>query len=1088
MSDGPTFISDVLPEHVRFVRAVARSLLDEHEAEDAVQDTLLRAIEQPPEPGNLRGWLRVVVRNFALRRLREERRRKHREMLQGPPGHISSPEESLQRIEGQRRVLDAVRELPEPYRSAIVHHYLDELTREQMAARLGIPIETVRTRLKRALKMLREKLDQGEGGTNAWVAALAPLLIGTRPAPPAGGAGAASLALLAAKVVVAVAIIGSGTLLLASRTVSSAPARSAAEAPPAIHAADVAPAPTSTAADGGALFVSCVVRDALGAPLAGARAAASWGESETGLDGAFRLPASPIDGRTSVVVWKEGYLPWRGVLDPLPGEEHSITLLRGAPLTVVVRTRDGAPVAGARVIAFDREERGIAGLWWSRRIVSVADGVSGVGGRASLGVAPEGRIEIRVDDPRYAACREEVVVLGTEAVLVECVLSCGGEISGRVTDGAGRPVARARVYSSAFPDRVAVTAADGTYRLPLVEEGENRILAEADGFGTGFFGASLGWGRPVPVQVRAGRETRDVDIALPAAIEVSGRVIDEEGRALAGVRVEGLAGPCAGRPVRARTDGSGAFAIGPFARTDGRGIRLTLALEGYVIDPVAPGLPPQAGAPLDVGEIRARALGGLRGRVLDVDGQPLREGRVEMLPRGPAALVGADGTFALSGVPAGAARIRVTAWDPPRGATESITVEADGATETEIRLGPALPIRGRVLSPGGKPRPGVAVAALAEGSANEIAARTTTDAKGGFDLGELPQGAYRVGLLRTPFEQETAPPNTAVEFTDDAVAVHIVVPGLESEAARVEPVLLPEPTPQRAIAGTDDLTFLLRGYGTRVEGSVVSATTGLPLRSFEVSFIGYWKGVIPRSSETVDVRDGAGRFSYELDEGDWAVEITAPGHASVRTPVFRAGLKASWDAGTIRLSAGGSLRGAVRDAAGEPVSYARLYLLGPQMQTNRRPIFTDAEGGYDASCVTPGAYTIFVLSPRHPFGIVRNVRIAEDETSPLDVRLARPSPVTVRVTDEDGQPVAGADVSYTCDALFPLTSRLLRSHEPPGWGGYLTDAEGRIRKEFLPAGRVLFTAEAPGFAKAKRFAELSEDVETLVEIRLAKLP
>ncbi|MCK6460579.1 MAG: hypothetical protein L6Q95_11885, partial [Planctomycetes bacterium] len=42
------FISDVLPEHVRFVRAVARSLLDEHEAEDAVQDTLLRALEQPP--------------------------------------------------------------------------------------------------------------------------------------------------------------------------------------------------------------------------------------------------------------------------------------------------------------------------------------------------------------------------------------------------------------------------------------------------------------------------------------------------------------------------------------------------------------------------------------------------------------------------------------------------------------------------------------------------------------------------------------------------------------------------------------------------------------------------------------------------------------------------------------------------------------------------------------------------------------------------------------------------------------------------------------------------------------------------------
>jgi len=80
MGDGPLFISDILPEHVRFVRGVARSLLDEHEAEDAVQETLMRALEQPPDPGNLRGWLRVVVRNFALRRKREEKRRKRREM------------------------------------------------------------------------------------------------------------------------------------------------------------------------------------------------------------------------------------------------------------------------------------------------------------------------------------------------------------------------------------------------------------------------------------------------------------------------------------------------------------------------------------------------------------------------------------------------------------------------------------------------------------------------------------------------------------------------------------------------------------------------------------------------------------------------------------------------------------------------------------------------------------------------------------------------------------------------------------------------------------------------------------------------
>jgi hypothetical protein len=700
-------------------------------------------------------------------------------------------------------------------------------------------------------------------------------------------------------------------------------------------------------------------------------------------------------------------------------------------------------------------------------------------------VAPEGRIEIRVDDPRYAACREEVVVTGIEPVLVECVLSTGGEVSGRVTDGAGHPVARARVYSSAWPERVAVTAEDGTYELRLVEEGENRILAEADGFGTGFFGASLGWGRPVPVRIREGREVGGVDIALPSAIEVRGRVIDEEGRALAGVRVEGLAGPCTGRPVRARTDGTGAFAIGPFARTDGRGIRLALALEGYVIDPVAPELPPQAGAPLDVGEIRARSLGGLRGRVLDVDGRPLTEGRVEVLPRGPAVLVGADGTFLLAGVPAGSARIRASAWDPSRSATETVAVEAGvAAAGVEVRLRAALPIRGRVLSRAGKPRAGVPVAAIAEGGGDELAARTVTDAAGAFDLDDLPQGAYRVGVLRTPFEEETAAPNSAVEFTDEAVSVRLVVPGYDDEQLEAEPVLLGEPL--RALAGTEDLTLVLPGRGTTVDGRVVSAATGRPLPSFQVGFIEYWKGLVPRGSETLDAHDGKGTFAYELDEGDWAVEITAPGHASHRTRVFRAGSRATWSLGTIRLGAGGRLSGAIRDAHGEAVSYARLYLLGPQMQTNRHPIYTGAEGGYDASCLAPGAYTIFVLSPRHPLGIVRNVVIAEDETSPLDVRLDWPSPVTMIVTDEAGEPVAGADVSYTCDALLPLTSRLLRSHEPPGWGGYVTDERGRLHKDFLPAGRVLFSVRAKGFAQAKRIAELRQDRETLVEVRLER--
>src|SRR5262245_55226957 len=234
MTDGAAPAPNVLPEHVRLIRGIARSLLfDDQEADDAVQDTLLRALEKPPAPGNVRGWLSVVVRNFALRRRREERRRKKREMRRAAPDHISSPEEVIARLEVQRRVLDAVRELPEPYRSTIVHRYLDELTREEIAERLDIPLETVRTRIKRALRLLRERLGEGDDEA-AWVGALLPLF-GMRLVSP-GDAAIAGSSWLGAKAAAGLAVLGAGALLWFSTRAEPEPLRSDLRGSP-LHAA-----------------------------------------------------------------------------------------------------------------------------------------------------------------------------------------------------------------------------------------------------------------------------------------------------------------------------------------------------------------------------------------------------------------------------------------------------------------------------------------------------------------------------------------------------------------------------------------------------------------------------------------------------------------------------------------------------------------------------------------------------------------------------------------------------------------------------------------------------------------------------------
>jgi DNA-directed RNA polymerase specialized sigma24 family protein len=73
---------------------------------------------------------------------------------EGPGGQ----EDVLARIDGQHRVLKAMRDLPEPYRSVLFHAEVDGLTLEEIARRLGTPVGTVAGSLRHAQRLLRESL------------------------------------------------------------------------------------------------------------------------------------------------------------------------------------------------------------------------------------------------------------------------------------------------------------------------------------------------------------------------------------------------------------------------------------------------------------------------------------------------------------------------------------------------------------------------------------------------------------------------------------------------------------------------------------------------------------------------------------------------------------------------------------------------------------------------------------------------------------------------------------------------------------------------------------------------------------------
>ena len=164
--------------HAGFVRSLARSLvLDEHTAADLSQATWLSLLKHPPAEGKpVRPWLARVLRNLRISSFRTESRRKKRERVVARPEGLPSTEEVVEKMETRRLLIEAVLDLPEPYRSTMIFRYYDGYSSREIANRLGLPLETVRTRVKRGLDQLRKQLDHLHDNDRArWCLALMPL-------------------------------------------------------------------------------------------------------------------------------------------------------------------------------------------------------------------------------------------------------------------------------------------------------------------------------------------------------------------------------------------------------------------------------------------------------------------------------------------------------------------------------------------------------------------------------------------------------------------------------------------------------------------------------------------------------------------------------------------------------------------------------------------------------------------------------------------------------------------------------------------------------------------------------------------------
>jgi len=159
----PTW-EEVARDHGRFLYTVAYRLTGDHaDAQDLVQEVLLRVRRglETYRPGSLEGWLSRITTNAFLDEVRR-RRRRPTDALPDDPDRVLQGSPDVETVLAETTlpddVQDALRSLPEDYRAAVVLCDVVGLGYEEIAAQLGIPLGTVRSRIHRGRAALRKVL------------------------------------------------------------------------------------------------------------------------------------------------------------------------------------------------------------------------------------------------------------------------------------------------------------------------------------------------------------------------------------------------------------------------------------------------------------------------------------------------------------------------------------------------------------------------------------------------------------------------------------------------------------------------------------------------------------------------------------------------------------------------------------------------------------------------------------------------------------------------------------------------------------------------------------------------------------------
>jgi RNA polymerase sigma factor (sigma-70 family) len=157
--------------HYRMVYAVAYAHLGQREtAEEAVQEAFLRAflnLDQLKEPDSFPGWIGAIARNVA-RRWHAQGQTRSRLAAMVPldaigegelsDTHSVSPRERLQDEQEASQVRGVISRLPAPQREVVLLHFLEGLSKSEIARQFGVHPSSIGRQLEKALRFLRQEL------------------------------------------------------------------------------------------------------------------------------------------------------------------------------------------------------------------------------------------------------------------------------------------------------------------------------------------------------------------------------------------------------------------------------------------------------------------------------------------------------------------------------------------------------------------------------------------------------------------------------------------------------------------------------------------------------------------------------------------------------------------------------------------------------------------------------------------------------------------------------------------------------------------------------------------------------------------